>query len=97
MSEISESTASPPEPGNERYMAVMGSRRRSERQARVTEPRPLEQVGRFAGSLGSALTIIGFALPIGSGWYQVDGYEIFLLLRGNWADTSQRLGVWGGS
>ncbi|HEY7357239.1 MAG TPA: hypothetical protein VH590_12260 [Ktedonobacterales bacterium] len=70
---------------------VTGNAARSLSRARVTHPRRqmLERVGRLAGCIGSALAIVGFALPILSGPYQGDGYSVFLLLlvRGNWAQT----------
>src|SRR5690348_5987400 len=84
MSEISERAAGSPVPGSGQRIGVTDLWHRT-----------LEQVGRFAGSIGSALAIIGFALPIGSGWYQVDGYRSFLLLllMGKGADTSHSGGL----
>ena len=99
MSEASESAARLPTPERAQYTAGAGSRRRAGQQARVTNPwlRELERAGRFVGAGGSTLAIVGFALPIGSGWFEVDGYDslLLLLLRGDWADTSNSIGGLG--
>ncbi|HEY7355777.1 MAG TPA: hypothetical protein VH590_04890 [Ktedonobacterales bacterium] len=60
---------------------------------RLTTP---ERVGSVVGSLGSALAVVGFALPIVSGPYQGDGYSVFLLLvlmQGNGPTTTSPGGL----
>lgn len=92
MADTSRNAASRPAPGNEQDPAVPGGWRRAESQALLTAlgPRLVERVGRWVGASGSTLAIVGFALPIASGPFQLDGYRTFLLLLpqplgGNWA------------